>query len=77
MKRNEGHIERGIAGCKDGRISRHLVNTKIISPCPNCSCITFDLMEEDGRVKFDLPEMFKNLGRDLNHAIDKELHGKD
>lgn len=33
--------------------------------------------EEDGRIKFDLPEMFKNLGRDLNNAIDKELHGKD
>lgn len=38
----------GIAGCKDGRISRHITNTKIISPCPNCSCITFDLMDEDG-----------------------------
>lgn len=33
--------------------------------------------EEDGRMKFDLPEMFKVLGRDLNNAIDKELHGKD
>lgn len=33
--------------------------------------------EEDGRIKFDLPEMFKGLGRDLNNAIDKELHGKD
>lgn len=33
--------------------------------------------EENGRIKFDLPEMFKDLGRDLNHAIDKELHGKD
>lgn len=33
--------------------------------------------EEDGRIKFDIPEMFKNLGRDLNSAIDKELHGKD
>lgn len=33
--------------------------------------------EEDGRIKFDLPEMFKDLGRDLNNAIDKELHGKD
>lgn len=33
--------------------------------------------EENGRIKFDLPEMFKNLGRDLNSAIDKELHGKD
>lgn len=33
--------------------------------------------EENGRVKFDLPEMFKDLGRDLNSAIDKELHGKD
>lgn len=33
--------------------------------------------EEDGRIKFDLPEMFKDLGKDLNNAIDKELHGKD
>lgn len=33
--------------------------------------------EEDGRIKFDLPEMFEDLGRDLNNAIDKELHGKD
>jgi len=33
--------------------------------------------EEDGRVKFDLPEMFKDLGRDLDNAIDKELHGKN
>lgn len=33
--------------------------------------------EENGRIKFDLPEMFKGLGRDLNSAIDKELHGKD
>lgn len=33
--------------------------------------------EEDGRIKFDLSEIFKDLGRDLNNAIDKELHGKD
>ena len=33
--------------------------------------------EENGRIKFDLPGMFKGLGRDLNNAIDKELHGKD
>lgn len=33
--------------------------------------------EEDGRIKFDIPEMFEDLGRDLNSAIDKELHGKD
>lgn len=33
--------------------------------------------EEDGRIKFDLPEIFKDLGGDLNNVIDKELHGKD
>ena len=33
--------------------------------------------EEDGRIKFDLLEMFKDSGMDINSAIDKELHGKD
>lgn len=48
MKRNEEHIETTIHGCGNGRISRYITNTKIISPCSNCSCITFDLMDEDG-----------------------------
>ena len=48
LRKPQGNIEHRVAGCKDGRISRHITNTKIVSPCPNCSCITFDLMDEEG-----------------------------
>lgn len=48
MKRNKSDIITGIAGCKFGRLSRHLTNTQQIDLCPNCMCATKVLMDDDG-----------------------------
>lgn len=48
MKRNESNIITRLAGCKPGRLSRHLTNTQQIDFCPNCVCMTRVLMDDDG-----------------------------
>lgn len=52
-----------IAGYRGGRVSRR-VNTKQISICPHCNCMTFTLMDKDGnrfcgKCKEDKPKEVK------------------